>query len=363
MTDSKKPDKLQIIDLDQDQGAGDAAPEQEREQEAPAGKPRGWRRFVNVHTGFLLLLVGIISFIAFRLSNWGEVVDIDEFFQHNELITDGEDSFDVYAPLTDAEGNIIANKSPHSILFFGNSPFADDRDSENGVVNRIAKETGATVYNCSVADSYLAAKSDLVYHTYNGLDVYNFYWLCIYLTWDEPLNYFDWLEENPDAQILPETQEVRRLLETVDMDTVDTIAIMYDGADYLAGSTFHNPENNTDIQTFCGNLEAGIEVLQKKYPHIRIIVLSPTYAFGIDDNGEYVSSDIKVYEGGETLSDYVLKECESAVRNNCTFIDNIYGTFNEDQASEYLTDNLHLNQAGRELLVERFIRALTYFDK
>ena len=325
-------------------------------------KPDWKKLLLNSHTILLAIGVLIVLFIIFIIKGWGVKIDNEYIDKHGTYVEE-RDCYDDIQPLMDEDGNLIANHSPHTILFFGNGAFAEDRDSENNVVNMIAKQTGAKVYNCAVEGSYLAAKSSSMIYTESGLDVYNFYWLCIYLTWDEELDYFDWLESQPNANILPETKELRKTLETIDMSTVDTIAIMYDGSDYLAGSRFHNPENPTDIMTFTGNLAAGLDVLQAKYPEIRIIVMSPTYAFGVDDNGNYVSSDIKKYEGGEALSTYMLKEGEVTGERRITFVDNIYGTFNEDEAPEFLKDNIHLNQKGRELLATRFIGALTRYDE
>ena len=326
-------------------------------------KKLNWKKYIfNLHTLLILIAVIIIIFIVFRLKNWGVHVDQDYIDEHG-VYTDGRDTYDVIVPLTDENGKLLANKSPHTILFFGNAPFADDRDSENGVVNMIAKATGAKTYNCSVAGSYLAAQSETLKYTESGLDVYNFYWLALYLSLDRYLDYFDWLESSPDANVLPETKQLRETLDTIDMNTVDTIAIMYDGSDYLAGNLMSNPDLEDDVMSFTGNLRAGLRILRAKYPHVRIIVLSPTYAFGVDENGNYVSSDQKVYGSGATLSSYVLQECETAVTEYVSFVDNIYGTFNEDEAMEYLKDNLHLNQKGRELLVKRFVSALTQFDQ
>ena len=59
----------------------------------------------------------------------------------------------------------------------------------------------------------------------------------------------------------------------------------------------------------------------------------------------------------------MLKEGEVTGERRITFVDNIYGTFNEDEAPEFLKDNIHLNQKGRELLATRFIGALTRYDE
>lgn len=337
---------------------------QEHSPESTGQKKKWWRYLMNPHILFLLLVIAIVLFIIFRFSRWGNRINIEEFFQLHPHVEEIAENYDAMVPMMDENGNLIPSKNPHTILFFGNSVFADDRDSENNVVNRIAQKTGATVYNCSVGGSFLASSSYNAKEDLSGRDIYSFYFLTIYLTWHELMDSFDWLESNPDAEILPETQEVRHILETVDMDTVDTIAILYDASDYLAGHTLSNPEDATDVTTFTGSLEAGLEELQRNYPHIRIIVMSPTYAFGVDENGEYVSSDTVFYDKDEKpLSTYMLQECASAITRNVSFVDNIYGTFNEDEAHDYLTDNLHLNQEGREKVVDRFIRALNYYDR
>ena len=147
----------------------------------------------------------------------------------------------------------------------------------------------------------------------------------------------------------------------IDFDKVDIITIMYDATDYLLGHNMYNFDNPTDITQFAGNLEASIELLQTTYPHIRIIVMSPTYAFAVDENGKYVSSDIQRY-GQDVLSVYSIMEWNACASRSVTFVDHLYGTITEDNAKHYLTDNLHLNKAGRKKVTERFLYALRYFD-
>ena len=53
---------------------------------------------------------------------------------------------------------------------------------------------------------------------------------------------------------------------------------------------------------------------------------------------------------------------DSSYFHGVSFLDNIYGTVNEDNADKYLKDHLHLNLKGRKQVAERFIYALEYFD-
>ena len=151
-------------------------------------------------------------------------------------------------------------------------------------------------------------------------------------------------------------------LASIDFSTVDVITFMYDATDYLMGNNMYNFENTTDITYFANNLEAAIELIQNAFPNIRIIVLGPAYAYGLEDDGTYVSSDIKRYGNQDALSVYSIMEWNTCASRSVTFVDNLYGTITEDNAKQYLTDYIHLNQKGREKIAERFLYALNYFN-
>jgi hypothetical protein len=122
-------------------------------------------------------------------------------------------------------------------------------------------------------------------------------------------------------------------------------------------------ENPTDIAYFTGNLEASIELIKEIYPHIRIIVMSPTYAYALNPDGDYVSSDMYCYLEDYKLSTYALMVERSTSMQGVSFVDNIYGTINENNADQYLLDHINLNVAGRQKLAERFVYALQYYDE
>ena len=83
----------------------------------------------------------------------------------------------------------------------------------------------------------------------------------------------------------------------------------------------------------------------------------------MDENGDHISSDMYVYNNRDVLSTYVIRECYSSNMHSVSFLDNLYGTITEDNAKEYLTDNLHLNVDGRKLIAKRFEYFLNYYAK
>lgn len=330
------------------------------EEEVKHPSPKGIRRFLNLHVLFALVLLVVVGLLGYRITHWGQRVSQSDIFKDGQGSYD--DSWDSILPLTDENGKMIVNDASN-IVVFGNAPFADDRGSSDNLASLIAKETGATVYNCSISGSYLAAQHTNFDPTLAPMDAYCLYWL-VNLAAGVPLDsYYNDAAEALGDKTPPEAEEVVNTLKTLDFNTIDTVAIMYDATDYLMGNAMYNDDNPTDPTQFTGNLEASIEVLQSLYPQIRIIVMSPTYAYAIDEDGNYVSSDIYIYNGRDVLSTYVIKECYSANLHSVSFMDNLYGSITEDNAKEYLTDNLHLNVKGRKLIAKRFEYFLNYYSK
>ena len=336
MNTSSIPD-IDIIDLDSGSVESSAADPSSRDQGAK-------RKFLfNIHMLLLVVTVLFVSGIIYKILTFGVHVDLDEIFKDGPGTY--EDNYDAILPLFDSEGNALYKNygEGSNILVFGNAPFADDRDSEDNLANMIQQMTGATVYNCSVSGSYLAAEAAELNASEHPTDIFNFYWLC--------------------SLAPPEAEEVYNTLTTLDLNTIAVIVAMYDGSDYLAAHEMYNDANATDLTQFTGNMEAGIELLNVCYPNIRIIILSPAYAYALDENGNYVSSDMKRYGPKlDVLSTYVIKQYGSCCDRSVTFVDNLYGTINEDHASKYLTDHLHLNVDGRKKVAERFVYALNYYS-
>lgn len=358
---------MTIIDLEQDDNQiheteyeSDVFEESNEPEEEEAPEKSGFR--INMH--IILLATGIIVFslIIYRLITWGNFISQDDIFSDGPG-TYQEETLDYIVPLLDADGNMVPldYSDGLTVVVFGNAPFADDRGSEDNLANLIAERTGATVYNCSVSGSYLAVEAvDFTAET-SPMDAYSFYWFTTLIQGYDMGYYFKRAANVLGEKTPPEAAEVLETIHSLDFNTVDAIIVMYDATDYLMGHPMSSDEHYNDVLYFTGNLAAGIEAIQQTYPHIRIIVMSPAYAFAIDENGEYVSSDVQRY-GHDVLSTYSILEGDACYSMNVTFVDNLYGSITEDNASEYLSDNLHLNLAGRRLIADRAAEALLYFE-
>lgn len=360
----KKIKDLEIIDLDSgNENATAPSPEArkpEKEKTALHPTDEDHPDLMDILTGklghiiFILIILIFLGLIVYKVWNWGTTIKSE--YDPNNISDNYEiEVLDNFVPLQNDTDIVGVDDGKTTIVAFGNAPFADDRDSEDSLAKLIEEKTGATVINCAVSDTYLAATGAGIQSTPDKMDYFNLYWLSTIAC----MNTRPHLENVED---LPqEGLDVLEQLYAIDWSTVDVVTIMYDGSDYLDGREVYDETNLTNIQTTYGNLCAAIEVFQEYYPYIRIIVMSPTYAFGIDDNGEYISSDIKIYNE-HPLSTYAGMMERGAYLHYVTYLDHIYGTVHEDNASQYLIDNIHLNVEGRHAVAERFKFALEFFD-
>ena len=85
--------------------------------------------------------------------------------------------------------------------------------------------------------------------------------------------------------------------------------------------------------------------------------MSHTFCHNINEEGNFENGD-RVDLGNGTLSHYLQKELDTASDCGVSFIDNFYGSINEDNYLDYMTDYIHFNDAGHALLADRFVQCI-----
>ncbi len=315
---------------------------------------------INWHIVLLVVLVLSVFLVVHRIKNWGVRVDLGELDYSNADDYDIE-VYDDFLPLIYNGDAPAVSDGETNVVLFGNNTFAQNRGTKDDMANMIEALTDANVYNCAVSGSYLASTNYYIDPETDPMDAFNLYWLTTAFTVDNTAPYEKIFADYGD-KISSDAQAAYDTLCSIDFNYVDVIGIMYDANDYLSGRPVMNSENSTDILYFTGNLEASLDLIQKTYPHIRIIVMSPTYAYAIDEEGDYVESDIYVYNE-YPLSYYANLAGQSASAYGVSFVDNFYGTINQKNADNYLLDHINLNTEGREKIAARFVEALEYYDE
>ncbi|MBD5548960.1 MAG: hypothetical protein HDQ97_16510 [Lachnospiraceae bacterium] len=313
-------------------------------QESQTPTKSGFR--INLHIILIaaILLIAIVS--VYRLYVWNKGVPLDIDMDEIDSSQFDVEPLDMIIPMDSSLFEGREDDGVTTILCLGNNPFTDDR-SDTGLSSLIASKTDSTVYDCAFPNSSAACKYS-IYNPEYTRDHFNLYYVTECFRNNEFTAIASIANDEPEP-IYAETVEV---MKTVDMDKVDIIIIMYDSTDYNQGTPSDNPDNPYDVTAFTGGLRTTINNIKSTWPYIRIFVMSPTYAQYMDEDGELhngTTTDL----GNGTLNHYLVKESDAAMDCGVSFIDNYFGTINEDNYEEYMTDYMHYNDAGREKLADR----------
>ena len=308
------------IDLDADEPID--LDEEETSEEADSSKDAPRKGFhLNLHV-ILIAAICLIAVIAgYRLYRWNqggisaedEVADVDPSEFDIETL-------DMIIPMDASALEGHEDDGVTTILCLGNNPFSD---------------------------SSAACKYATYDPTYTK-DHFNLYYVVECLRNNEFTAISSIAGDEPDPRFMDSVN----VMKTVDMDKVDIIVIMYDSTDYNMGTPSDNPDNPYDVTAFTGGLRVSIDNIKKTWPYIRVIVMSPTYAQAIDEDGNLYNGTTKDWGNG-TLNHYLVKEADAVMDCGVSFIDNYYGTINEDNYQEYMSDYMRYNDAGREKLADR----------
>ncbi len=322
--------------------------EKDRPQKAPVKQEKQFR--LNIHLILLAVIVLIIIFCAVKLYIWNKGVPSD--YDPNRQTTDFDtEAMDYIIPLAPDKLEGSEDDGVTTILCLGDDPFSLDQGS-GGLAEQIAAKTGATVYNGSFTGTTMAVQ----FEDYNDgyiLDAFAFVNVAKSLASGN----FDLLSTAASYsfdQAFPQTVST---LESIDMNSLDMICIMYDGSDYINRRPCEDPNHPDNPQTYTGALRSGIQAIQEAWPHIRIVVMSHTFCHNVNEEGNFENGD-RVDLGNGTLSHYLQKELDTTSELGVSFIDNFYGSINEDNYLDYMTDYIHFNDAGRELLATRFAECI-----
>lgn len=322
--------------------------EKDRPQKAPVKQEKQFR--LNIHLILLAVIVLIIIFCAVKLYIWNKGVPSD--YDPNRQTTDFDtEAMDYIIPLAPDKLEGREDDGVTTILCLGDDPFSLDQGS-GGLAEQIAAKTGATVYNGSFTGTTMAVQ----FEDYNDgyiLDAFAFVNVAKSLASGN----FDLLSTAASYsfdQAFPQTVST---LESIDMNSLDMICIMYDGSDYINRRPCEDPNHPDNPQTYTGALRSGIQAIQEAWPHIRIVVMSHTFCHNVNEEGNFENGD-RVDLGNGTLSHYLQKELDTTSELGVSFIDNFYGSINEDNYLDYMTDYIHFNDAGRELLADRFVQCI-----
>lgn len=222
------------------------------------------------------------------------------------------------------------------IVVFGDSIWSDARGAD-GISEYIQEATGAEVYNCAIGGTTAALVGEdapvqeWTSDSFNGM-IYAIRGLT------------------PMEQIITD-EEVLEIAKQVDFDEMDYVIVSYGLNDFFSDVSIY-PERYYQVTNYVGALRNGIHKLQEHYPHLKIILVSPTYT--------------KLFEGEKTfeIGNYVEVARGVAEDMGVQFLDmfHILGDGPETRA-EHLGDGVHLSAEGRKVYSAAVIRLLEEMEE
>lgn len=272
-------------------------------------------------------------------SSTSGVVNVSDFvkFTSDNSYVSGNNSVDSISDnqaMTVSENMIRMGKTLYgrNIVVFGDSIWNDAR-GEDGISEYIQEETGATVYNCAIGGTTAAlvegenSMKNWSSNCFNGM---------IYVARGLV----------PAERVLGDNPVVLDIIKQVDFTEMDYVIVSYGLNDFFCDVSIY-PKQYYEITNYVGALRNGINKLKENYPHLKIIVVSPTYT--------------KMYEGERTfeIGSYVEVARGVAADMEVEFLDMFHVLGNDAESRmKHLEDGVHLSAEGREIYSDAVIRFL-----
>ena len=310
-----------------------------------------------------VVIVALLIFAVLRIRAWiNPVKPPTEVYSQNIDAELGVSTYDVILPLMDENGFGV-KQDVKKILVFGNDPFASSRGDSDSMALLLSEKTGAQVINCAISGSYMCETSadDILSEPMN---VFTPYYMSVLTLFPGEVNdTFDEAQALLGEALPPEFPDVRYALANLDLDSVDLIVFMYDLTDFYMDHPLSVGEIEAKEDTTSGNLRMAVNLFQKFMPGTRIICMSPYYNEFKDADGNPESAELHRTFEGQSPSDFAMSVGGAVqIHSTASFIDNYFGSINEENYSKYLTDGVHLNSEGRHLLIDRLVYAINYFN-
>ena len=149
-------------------------------------------------------------------------------------------------------------------------------------------------------------------------------------------------------QVLGYFYERLNELSQINFEKVEILLLEHGTNDYNCGQLVDSIEDPFDITTYGGALRTTITMLQKRFPDLRIILVSPTYCeFEGTVNAKCTEMDF----GGGILEEYVKVQKQIANEYGVEWIDLYYSSgIWSDTIDIYTFDKLHLTTEGQQLI-------------
>lgn len=238
------------------------------------------------------------------------------------------------------------------ILIMGDSLVADCRD-ETSVPAVLSRLLGEQVFNGTLGGTYFTMGSGAKKDNYN-MDLLSMRSLMNAIMADDFGVQRTFRGRQPATEYFSDTLDE---LAGIDYGSVEVLILEYGINDYHVAFPIDNGDDPMDDTTYAGAIRKTVTDLKKAYPNMRVIMVTPTYAW-------YVESQMTCEEydtGNGYLEDYVNALIDAARDAGAEVIDLYHGVYEHDTWEDwrvYTWDGIHPNEYGRRMIAERMAEGL-----
>ena len=211
----------------------------------------------------------------------------------------------------------------------------------------IAEETGLEVINGGISGARMSA------HPTASLDAFSMYRIA------DAIATGDWSLQDANVAELPVSRSADRYaaLKAVDWSKADIVTIGFGTMDINGHVAIDDPDDPKATDTVLGALRYSLDRILTAYPHLKIMVLTPTYRYLIDQE----KGCDEVLFGGNTYDDYADGLISVAKEYKIPYVD-LYRSigFNSATRSYYFNSNdgTHPNERGIKRIGERIANSI-----
>lgn len=314
---------------------------------------------ISFHAVFGIVSLILIGCIIFFILRWGsssvEVntadIEPDQFDMENQ-------DYYIYP-----DPELMANHpddGENNILFIGNGILTIQSNGKS-LIDSLKEKIDGNVYWIAVDSSKVASDRPLPEGPTSVSDGFSLYRMVKSFT---DKNYVDFVHASnhyPDSLFYSDSEnkvlDLQNQFSIIDPDKIDTVVIMYSLQDYYATVPTLTLDEE-QVNSYYGALYTSVKLIQDTYPHINIVISSPTQSYLIGEDGTIIYADRTDYGFGNS-SAYIDMMYFVATKCCVSFIDNYFYKITDDNIAEYV-QNLLLTDKGIDLVATHIANFLLH---
>lgn len=322
------------------------------------GKAKPFKPKLNFHIIFVAVVIVLVAIMLWRLNRWNKKsVIVDTDIEPGTYAMECQDYYTYPNPDALAEHG---DDGKNTILVIGDNILTNN-GAKKSIINEFKKKMNdADIYTVAFDKTTLASLRPIDSWPVTHADTFSLYRITKFFALGDLIDIFAVLNDNPEdlfvSNAKERAEECINTLATLDMNTVDTVIIMYSFSDYFNQVIPLLPTNENALHTYYGALSSSINMLKEAYPFINVVVASPYPIYVTGENGERQLGYLADLGYGNTSA--YIELMQYTITNYCTsYIDNYFYVINENNIDEYVTDT-YLTDKGIDLITDHMVAFL-----